>query len=43
MMNGMMDGGSMMWGMGLGGVLILLLVVLAIGTLAKYLFFNNRR
>lgn len=43
MMNGMLDGGSMMWGMGLGGVLILVLVVLAIAALAKYLFFNNRR
>ncbi len=43
MMNGMMDGGSMMWGMGLGGLLILVLVILGIAALAKYLFFNKRR
>jgi hypothetical protein len=34
-MNQMMGGG--MWGMGLGGVLFLLLVVLAIAALLKYL------
>ena len=43
MMNGMMDGGSMMWVMGLGGLLILVLVILGIAALAKYLFFNKRR
>ena len=42
MMNGMM-GGDMMWGMGLFGLLILLLVVLSLGALIKYLFFDNRR
>ena len=42
MMNGMM-GGDMMWGMGLFGLLILLLVVLGLGALIKYLFFNDRR
>lgn len=31
-------GGGPMWGMGIGGVLILLLVVLAIAALLKYLF-----
>ena len=41
MMNGMM-GGDMMWGMGLFGLLILLLVVLGLGALIKYLFFNDR-
>jgi hypothetical protein len=35
----MMDGG-MMWGMGLGGLLVLVLVVLAIAALVKYLFFK---
>ncbi len=42
MMNSMMDGG-MMWGMGLFGMLILLLLVLGLGALIKYLFFDNRR
>ena len=41
MMNGIM-GGDMMWGMGLFGLLILLLVVLGLGALIKYLFFNDR-
>jgi threonine/homoserine/homoserine lactone efflux protein len=43
MMNGMMDGGSMMWGMGLGGLLILVFVILGVAALAKYLFFDKRR
>ncbi len=38
-MQHMMDG-SMMWGMGLGGLLILVLVVLAIAALVKYVFFQ---
>ena len=41
-MNGMMDGGSMMWGMGLGGLLILVFVILGVDALAKYLFFDKR-
>ena len=36
-MNGMMDSGSTMWGMGWDGVLILVLVVLGVAALAKYL------
>ena len=44
MMNGIMDGtGSMMWGMGWSGLLILLLVVLGVAALAKYLFFNDKQ
>jgi hypothetical protein len=39
MMQQMMDGG-MMWGMGLGGLLVLALVVLAIAALVKYVFFR---
>jgi len=39
MMDQMM-GGGMMWGMGLGGLLVLVLVVLAIAALVKYLFFE---
>jgi hypothetical protein len=35
MTNGMMTEG-MMWGMGVGGIVILLLVVLAIAALVKY-------
>ncbi len=42
MMNGMMRG-DMMWGMGLFGLLIVLLVVLGLGALIKYLFFDDRR
>jgi hypothetical protein len=43
MMNGIMDGsGSMMWGMGWGGLLVIVLVVLGVAALAKYLFFNKR-
>lgn len=43
MMNGMMDGGSMMWGMGLIGLLVILVLVLGVGALVKYLFFDKRR
>ena len=39
----MMNGDSMMWGMGLGGLLIFLVVVLAAAALVKYLFFNTRQ
>jgi hypothetical protein len=43
-MNGIMNGnGSMMWGMGSWGILILVLVVLGVAALAKYLFSNNKR
>ena len=35
----MMDGG-MMWGMGLGHLLVGLVLLLAIATLIKYLFFR---
>lgn len=38
-MSGMMDG---MWGMGIAGWLVGLVVVLAIAALAKYLFFSVR-
>jgi hypothetical protein len=31
----------MMWGMGLGGVLAIILVVLVIAALVKYLFFGE--
>ena len=36
-LHAMMDGG-MMWGMGIGWILIAVLVVLGIAALAKYLF-----
>jgi hypothetical protein len=39
MMQHMMDGG-MMWGMGLGGLVVLVIVVLAIAALIKYVFFR---
>ena len=41
-MNGVMDGGLMPWGMGLGGLLILVFLVLGVVALAKYLFFDKR-
>jgi hypothetical protein len=39
MMQHMMDGG-MMWGMGLGGVIALILLILVIAALVKYVFFR---
>jgi hypothetical protein len=38
MMQGMMHG-DMMWGMGLVGLIVLVLIVLGIAALVKYLFF----
>ena len=43
MMNGAMNDGSVMWGMGSWGLLTLVVVVLAAAALAKYLFFNKRQ
>ena len=41
-MSGMMDGsGTMMWGMGLGGLVISVVVVLAIAALVKYVFLTK--
>ncbi len=40
-MDGMLDGG-IMWGMGLFWLLGLMVLVLAVGALIKYLFFNGR-
>lgn len=42
-MNGTMNGGSVMWGMGSGGLLTVMLVVLGVAVLATYLFFNKRQ
>lgn len=41
MMDQMMVGG-MMWGMGLIGLLLLIVLVLAAAALMKYLFFGKR-
>ena len=41
MMNDMMGQGWMMPGMGLIGILVLVLVVLAIAALVKYVFFQS--
>ena len=38
-MQNMMDGG-MMWGMGLGGLIAVVVVALAIAALVKYVFFR---
>lgn len=43
MMDGMMENGAMMWGMGLFGLLLLLALLLAIAALIKYLFTGSRR
>jgi hypothetical protein len=37
-MQNMMDGG--MWGMGTGGLLVVILLVLVIAALVKYVFFR---
>ena len=39
-MHNFMTDGSMMWGMGLGGWIGLLIVVLVIAALVKYVFFT---
>ncbi len=39
MMNDMMSGGGL-WGMGIGGLAMLLIVVLVIAALVKYVFFR---
>jgi hypothetical protein len=36
----MMHGGAMMWGMNLIGLLTIAAIVLLVGALAKYLFFE---
>jgi hypothetical protein len=41
MMDQMM-GGGMMWGMGLIGLLVIIVLVLAAAALVKYLFFSKR-
>ena len=42
MMHEMMMSGGMMWGMGLLGLFLLTVLVLAAAALVKYLFFSNR-
>jgi hypothetical protein len=37
-MHDMMMGSGMMWGMGLAGLLIVLLLILGVAALVKYLF-----
>ena len=43
MMNGMMSGGPMMWGMGFVSLLALVVLLLAAAALVKYLFFSGRK
>jgi hypothetical protein len=43
MINHMMDGGAMMWGMGLWWLLVIVVVLLAAAALVKYLFFGKSR
>jgi flagellar basal body-associated protein FliL len=43
MMDGMMNGGGMMWGMGLVWLLVIVVLVLGAAALVKYLFFDSRR
>ena len=40
-MNGMMECGGMMWGMGLIGLLAVVALVLLIAAFVKYLFFSR--
>lgn len=42
MMDGMMNNGGMTWGMGLVGLLLVALLILAGAALVKYLFFDRR-
>ena len=42
MMNGMMEGGPMMWGMGLIWLLVIVVLVLGLAALIKYLFFDRK-
>jgi len=37
-----MMGGGMMWGMGLFGLLVIVILVLAAAALVKYLFFGRK-
>jgi hypothetical protein len=41
-MMGQMMSGAMMWGMGLIGLLVIIVLVLAAAALVKYLFFSKR-
>ena len=43
MMDCMMGGGAMMWGMGLVGLLFIVVLLLAGAALVKYLFSGRRR
>jgi type IV secretory pathway VirB2 component (pilin) len=43
MMNGMMDGGAMMWGMGLFWLLVIVVLLLAAAALVKYLLSGRGR
>jgi hypothetical protein len=43
MMNGMMEMHGMMWGMGLVGALVVVVLLLGAAALVKYLFFDGKR
>ena len=38
-----MTGGGMMWGMGLLGLLVIVVLILAAAALVEYLFFSKNR
>jgi hypothetical protein len=42
MMDHMMMSGGMMWGMGLIGLLVIIVLLLGVAALVKYLFFTKR-
>jgi len=42
MMDGMMGGGAMMWGMGLIWLLVIVVLVLGLAALVKCLFFDRK-
>lgn len=43
MMDDMMNGSQMMFGMGLVGLLTVVVLLLAVAALVKYLFFSGKR
>jgi uncharacterized membrane protein len=40
MMDRMRDGAAMMWGMGIGHLFVLIVLVLVVAALVKYVFFR---
>lgn len=43
MMDWMMEGGGMIWGMALVSLLVIVVLILAAAALVRYLFFSGRK